>query len=148
MSRKPWRLSLSLQRFRACTNTSSASLIPSCSRMFRTWANSWASVLWRAFWDLASLRNWPRSSRHSSTDGVWLLFLLRGLLTEYSLWTHFEGWWLLGGTTGSSDKDGGVRGLPLLGAPVQNQVVLPVGKPLQSRFPNREHESGTKGPLL
>ena len=31
---------------------------------------------------------------------------------------------------------------------VQKRVVLPVGKPLQSQFPNREHECGTKGPLL
>jgi len=31
---------------------------------------------------------------------------------------------------------------------VQKQALLPVGKPLQSRFLNREHESGTKGPLL
>ena len=33
-------------------------------------------------------------------------------------------------------------------APVQKQAVLPVGKPLQSWFPNWEHESGIKGPLL
>ena len=31
---------------------------------------------------------------------------------------------------------------------VHKQVVLPVGKPLQSQFPNREHESGTKGESL
>ena len=33
-----------------------------------------------------------------------------------------------------------------LGALVHKQAVLPIGKPLQSRFFNREHESGTKGP--
>jgi len=31
---------------------------------------------------------------------------------------------------------------------VQKQAVLPIGKPLQFRFSNWEHESGTKGPLL
>ena len=31
---------------------------------------------------------------------------------------------------------------------VQKQAVLPVRKHLQFRFSNREHESGTKGPLL
>jgi len=30
--------------------------------------------------------------------------------------------------------------------PVGKQAVLPVGKPLQSRFPNREHEFEAKGP--
>ena len=31
---------------------------------------------------------------------------------------------------------------------VEKRAVLPVLNPLQSRFLNREHESGTKGPLL
>ena len=35
-----------------------------------------------------------------------------------------------------------------LEALVQKRAVLPVGKPLQSRFHNREHECGSKGPLL